>query len=388
MDGWRWLPSDRSWRGAARLAVKVALIAAALNLIYALIQPMNWLEGVSVYNHLVPGRLRFSFQDQNTIYATTVVRLTQMFAQHEISGSPRVPNQTRIAFLGGSSIWGYGLSPHDTFAACLQRDFQAPDGRSIRSFNLAYPAPSMLRDLITLRRALQYDLDTVVWFVGGIGILRPRMFVAPMLAYNPEEVRSLMDELNINPPEKAQPPADPNFWARTLIGDRARIVTWTRDQLWGLDWLQRGEDGIPFGPSVRYRDPDPDSEGEGVIFDPNFPLNPGEVSDVDFMFDLVAAGHQMAAAAGVRVILFIDPMWYAPEGTATLRYNEYFPRWYFDQFQQSFERTAAQNGWELHDWSQALPNESFTDSVFHYTPEAACELARQFVPLLQNREGE
>jgi len=349
-----------------------------------IVQPLNWLDHITLYNHLAPGRIRFPYQEETNPRSATIRRMEQLFADHEISGTPKTAGEYRVVILGGSSLWGVFLSPDQTLSGCLNRkQLTTPDGRRIRAYNLAYLAPSILRDLITLRRALDYQVDQVVWFVGGVGMDRVRMFAHIFVQGNPQEAYEILDSYPIATPANPSPmppPREPSILNRTLIEQREDLAAWLLNQLYGLVWLQTNQDftARTFPP---YKDPF--LENQGDVYDVGVKRGPADVTVDTFMLDGLAAGQAMATKAGVGLTIILDPMWRAVG--SKYRYNTYFPFWYFDLLHGALQQQARLNSWDYLDWSSILKNEQFTDSPFHYTPEAACELADRLGAILQRR---
>src|SRR5690349_8701144 len=128
-----------SWRPLVRIAIKLVVCITALNLVYALLQPLSWLDNLTLYNHVAPGRIRFPYQEEINPRSATVTRMNALFADHEISGATKTDDEYRVIILGGSSLWGLYLDNDQTLAGCMnQRQFFTADGRHVRVFNLAY----------------------------------------------------------------------------------------------------------------------------------------------------------------------------------------------------------------------------------------------------------
>src|SRR4051812_28322771 len=105
-----------------RLLIKAALLFLIFNVAYYVIQPLNLLNHLTVYNVLVPGRTRLPFSDKypDESYSISVSNLDQMLVSHEIARA-KAANEYRVVLLGDSSVWGYLLQPDQTQAACLNR---------------------------------------------------------------------------------------------------------------------------------------------------------------------------------------------------------------------------------------------------------------------------
>ena len=67
--------------------------------------------------------------------------------------------------LGDAGIAGWGVPDGDTLADELNELALRRIGQRVVVYNLAYPQPSALRDLLILDAALAYEPDLIVWFV-------------------------------------------------------------------------------------------------------------------------------------------------------------------------------------------------------------------------------
>lgn len=377
---------------------KTGVCFVLINLIYALIQPMQFLGKVSVYGGLVPYRARFSFVEGSQP-GVNAINLDEMFAAHEISAAPN-PDEYRVGVFGSSAVWGYGMAWDTTLSACLTaRGARLPNGRRIRAFNLGYPQPSGLRDALIMQRAVNYQLDAILWFVGGVSLFRPNQTsVSGILDANPRDVYQLLDRYPIYlPPDQPVPPREKPLWARTLVNNRNELATWLNDQIYGLRWQQTQVDNTPFVDVVY----DERIAQHTPVLDALFTLQQSwsaeQVTARDLAFDVISAMHTMTNSANVPLLMFFEPMWTIPPNTAPdsvqdsvsgadLRYNVYYPRWYFDLVRQTAITEGARKGWTIQSWYDALPNRVFTDSPFHYSPEAACMLADKLIPALTSAE--
>lgn len=72
---------------------------------------------------------------------------------------PKQPNELRLVVLGGSTAYGYGLLPDQSFPALLEKQLRAQTGRPVTVVNLAYNSQGAYSFLPTLQdyEYLQYD---------------------------------------------------------------------------------------------------------------------------------------------------------------------------------------------------------------------------------------
>jgi hypothetical protein len=358
-----------------RIGLKTGVWLILINLLWAILHPLNGLDRITVYNGLVPGRERFGFAEANQPKAASVVRLEAMFAAHVIS-QPVGTDEHRLAVLGGSAAWGFSNQWDESVSACWNRqNHTRSDGKRLRAYNLAYPIPSVMRDLLILDKALdpQYGVREVYWFVSGLALFTPRQIIPSLVTLaNPERYHDLLRRYPaIRIPANQLPPF-PTLFESTLIGERAYVTTWVQDQLYGYTWLHLRQDATPirqvYAP-VRI------DELGGQVFDLDREYTEAEINREMFSFDVLDAGTQLAKAKGVKLTFILDPMWRATSSESQWRENVYYPRWLFPQIQTWLRESAERGGWRYVDGSGALPREVFTESPFHYNPQGACQLA-------------
>ena len=145
-----------------RLLVKALLLFILLNIIYAVIDPPIY--GVSTYNVLFPGRVRFPFGEGSDPYTVAVDNLDVMMASHAIAAA-KDAEEYRVVIIGDSSIWGEGLTPEESISGQWNQLNNQCNHRKLKFYNLGYPHPSAVKDLMILERAMEYDPDMIVWFV-------------------------------------------------------------------------------------------------------------------------------------------------------------------------------------------------------------------------------
>lgn len=136
--------------------------------IFAFLLPLMPDWGVwSVYNtQIIPGRQRFAFSayPSSETYNVRIDNLSWLFRTHEISGEKK-NHEFRIIVLGDSSIWGALLPPDETITAHLNRYHLSFCSKQAHFYNLAHPNPALIKDLMILDYAMQYDPDYIIWFV-------------------------------------------------------------------------------------------------------------------------------------------------------------------------------------------------------------------------------
>ncbi len=66
-----------------------------------------------------------------------------------------------------------------------------------------------------------------------------------------------------------------------------------------------------------------------------------------------------------------------------VRYNNYYPRWVYDQYRSYLSADAAQHGWNYLDFWNMFPASYYTDTPLHLNPQGQHLLARALAPSIQ-----
>ena len=358
-----------------RVLLKAALLFLLINLLFALCDSIPALGRVTAYNHLFPGRARLPYgENPEKSYNLSLFDLDAMFASHEIASGEKPSGEYRVILIGDSSTWGFLLKPGETLSAALnQANYSLPDGRRVRFYNLGYPVMSLMKDLLVLSRAQQYDPDLIVWPFTLESFPYDKQLYPPLLQHNPTPIQELIGEYQLN--LDAQ---DPNFirastWDRTLIGSLRALADWWRLQLYGVMWAATGLDqDIPAEYTSRLEDL-PSDEGFHN-------LHPPHLREDDLALEILQAG---ARLAGDTPILFInEPMFISRGQNSDIRYNFYYPRWAYDDYRRIMQEQSSRQGWNYADLWDAIPPEEFTNTAVHLSPEGNRLLARKILPLV------
>ncbi|MGH2538663.1 MAG: hypothetical protein ACRDHL_14840 [Candidatus Promineifilaceae bacterium] len=368
-----------SWPALARIALKAAALFAALNLLFAWLYPVEALGRLSLYNWLIPGRLRLPYGEQPAeSYNLSLNNVPGMLASHAIS-RPKAADEFRLVVIGDSGAWGWLLEFEDTLAGQLNRlGLTAPGGRRVVAYNLGYPILALTKDALWLHEALAFEPDLILWPL-TLESFRPEQQLAhPLLQHNPGRVRALIERhgLKLDPADPRF--VEPGFWARTLVGQRRPLADLLRLQLYGFSWAATGVDqATPRGISLRQSDFEADlswGTHEG----------PAELSAADLAFDALAAG--VAEAGAVPLLVVNEPIFISAGRNSDLRFNAWYPRWAYDQYRdllatEMMAHAGAAGGRPaaliyLDLWDAVAPAE-FTDSPVHLTPRGTQQFAAQ-----------
>ncbi|MBW8010931.1 MAG: SGNH/GDSL hydrolase family protein [Chloroflexi bacterium] len=356
--------------------VKAFLLFVLLNALFAAANPLPLLGRISAYNLVFPGRVRLPYSENPTqAYSLSLFNLEAMFASHELAGNAKAEDEFRVLLIGDSSTWGFLATPQETLTAYINdADLVTESGKYVRAYNLGYPTISLTKDLLILDHAMQYQPDIIVWLVTLESFPFEKQLFTPLVQNNPERIRSLINEydLNINPDSDAF--VDASFWERTIIGQRRALADLLRFQLYGLMWAATGVDQYI---STSYDPPQIDFEADESYYE----LTPETLSQSSIAVDVLAAG--ITRAGEVPVLVINEPIFISDGVNSHLRYNFFYPRWAFDAYRQLMENQALANGWFYRDYWNLIPADEFTNSAIHMTPSATAILASEIGKTIQ-----
>lgn len=353
-----------------RVLLKAGLLFLALNLLYAWLQPAPALGRISAYNRLFPGRLRLPYADMpERSYSLSLFNLEAMFASHELTGAAKPADEYRVLLLGDSSTWGYLLSPEQTSAAQINAlRLELPDGRWVRAYNLGYPVMSLTKDLLLLSYGLRYQPDLIIWLYTLESFPRDKQLFPTLLRQNPQAVGELIAAYNL--PLDASDPAfaRPNFWQRTLTGDRRQLADLLRLQAFGVMWAASGIDHeIP---------PEYTSRQDDLPADESFhELQPPVLQPDNLALPVLEAGFELAGS--LPMILVNEPIFISQGANSDIRYNFYYPRWAYDGYRSLLQAQARHHGWTYLDLWDAVPPAEFTNTAVHLSPRGSALLAER-----------
>lgn len=351
-----------------RVILKALLLFLLINLVFVLVYPLDAVGGLSVYNRLVPGRVRLPYgDDPSRAYTLSLFSLEAMFSSHEIDAVPKAADEYRVLLIGDSSTWGYLLPPGQTLAAYLnQTTLTLPDNRHVRAYNLGYPVMSLTKDLLLLSQGMRYQPDMVIWLVTLESFPLDKQLYPPLLLHNPEAVRELIAEYDL--PLDTNDPGFINAGplGRTIIGSRRTLADWLRLQFYGMLWAATGIDQyIPASFTPRMEDLPPDE---------NFhELEPPHLNFDQLAIDVLQAGQQ--AVGQVPLVIINEPMFISQGENSHIRYNYYYPRWAYDDYRLLMAESSAANGWRYLDLWDAIPASEFTNSAVHMSSSGTAQLA-------------
>ena len=356
-----------AWMQLTRLLAKTLLLLLVLNTAVLPFDSIASAGRLSLYNSLVPGRLRLPYADDpSRAFNVSVTQLDALFRSHVISGGAARPDELRVVVLGDSSVWGFRLSPLEALAAQLNQLGLTAGGRTLSFYNVGYPTMSLAKDLLLLRRALEYRPEVIVWVVTLESFPAELQAVSPLVRFNRSEAEAALTQSGVDPSRYLPRADEMEWWTNTLAGRRRELAELFRLQVFGLMWAATGIDydaDAVFAPRAEDLESDPTFHGQG----------PGPWPESALAWDILEAG--VRAAGDVPILIVNEPTFVSHGANSDVRYNFLYPRWAFDSYRSEMTDRCRSQGWTCLDLWDVLPGEAFTDSAVHYNPAGAETLA-------------
>ena len=354
-----------------RVLVKALSLFVVINLVYGLINPQ--VAQVSGYNAIFPGRTRLPFGVSGDPYTITVDNVDVMFASHTISAS-KASNEFRVVLIGDSSVWGENLGAYEVISEQWNKWNIQCGNKIIKAYDLGYPHPSIIKDLVILDKVIEYDPDLIIWFVTLNSLISQR--VNPFLTANHETVNRILDTYDIAfKGGRKLDRKEPGFFEKTLIGQRSNLARQIKLQMLGIIWTATGADT-----NTLSNDDLPDFD---VGDDPRYQgMQPPDDLTSLLLFSALSAGHSIADP--VPVLIVNEPVFVTSEADSLVRYNLTYPRWAYDQYRAAMTRQIQDAQWNYLDLWNAVPPEYFSDAGLHLSAAGERLLIEQINPSVQS----
>lgn len=353
-----------------RVVIKSLCLLVVINILYALIDPPGAV--MSGYNVVFPGRTRLPFGVMGDPYSVAIENVDVTFASHRISG-PKESNEFRVVMIGDSSLWGEDLGAYEVISEQWNKLSTPCGNKTIKAYDLGYPHPSVLKDLVILDKAVEYQPDLIVWFVTLNTLVSQR--INPFLVANRERAEKILNSYDIGFDQTEKIEGEATFYDRTLLGQRSELARQIRLEMLGIIWTATSEDTNRLKPG-----PAPDFR---VSDDPRYRgMEPSQDINGMLLFGALQAGHQIAGS--VPIVIVNEPIYIAAEKTAPVRYNAVYPRWAYDQYREHITYQAQSAEWNYLDLWDIAPPEYFADARFHLKVEGAQLLIQQINPAVQS----
>lgn len=271
--------------------------------------------------------------------------------------------------LGDSAVWGIGLTPQQTFPGQLDSLRLQCGNKQVHVYNLSYPRSSTTKDLMILDKAMQYQPDMIIWLVTWYTLMPKTREDHWLITQNPEEFYKLGSQFHFLPKD---------FQAPSLIEqayDRERaLYRDVRYQLYSTVQVASGIDQIPGPPEVL-----PNTLSSDITFEG---LKPPTLRESQVSLDQVQ--DFMDLAGQVPTLLVNEPMLVVSGApNSDVRYNDYYPRWVYDQYRQYLEAAAVKHGWNYLDLWNTFPAKYYTDTPLHLNPQGEQQLAAYLAPSVE-----
>ena len=353
--------ADRN-RFFRNVLIKAAILFLAVNAVFAAVDFLPALGRISIYNRLIPGRMRLPYGEHpESNYNLSLFNLEAMFAAHEIAARPE-PGGFRVVLVGDSSTWGFLLRPEETLAARINVESNG----ALRVYNLGYPTMSATKDLLMLKYAMRYEPDLVIWLLTLESLPQGKQLASPILQHNAGEVRSLIARYGLASDPEDPRLLEPTVWDRTLVGERRELADLIRLQMYGFLWAATGVDhSIP----AEFDPPQRDLDAKTGFYGREGP----QFADGDLAFDVLAAGRELAG--GVPLWIVNEPVYVSDGANSDIRYNFFYPRWAYDDYRSLLAGWCSRNQIRLFDYWDLIPPEEFSNSAIHRTPVGEAMLA-------------
>ena len=364
-----------------RVLFKAVFLFVAINMIFALANPP--VGKFTLYNRVFPGRLRFPYEQEPQFYsigynAPVYEDFDAMFGAHIIS-KEKPKGEFRVVLLGDSSTWSINVQSDEMLSEQINRhNIQTCDGREVRVYNLGYPMPFLIKDLLILDKAMEYKPDMILWLV-TLSTLEPKRAETYFVLPHTERFLKLIETYGISPPEFAEPIQERSFYKRTLVGQRIRLKNIVFNQVMGILWSLTGIDNHEGLGQVSYT-PNPDV-GNDLSYEKMLPGDDASAFFESLMMDVVSAGY--AIADEVPVVLVNLPICIADGLNSDVRYNETYPQWIYDQYRQFISDWTNEQGQLYLDFWNTIPPSDFADQNFHRNVSGENNFADQLTPELQ-----
>ena len=358
--------------------VKGLVLFIICNLIYAVVNPIDHIGELSLYNSVFPGRKRLPFGERPDLaYNFTLNNLPTMISSHEIDKKEKSPNEFRTLIVGDSSVWGYLLPPEETLSSQINNaNVRLDDGRVLYAYNLGYPTLSTTKDLFILDKILDYDPDLVIWMVTLESLVWRNQLNSPLLLNNREDVKSLIQEYNLPLKFEDNSTILETFLSKTIIGERRALADWFRLQIYGVLWTSTGIDqAYPENHEL----PQWDLSNEIDYYE----LSSFVFQKNDLAFPIIQEAVKRLGSA--NFILVNEPIFISGGQNSDIRYNNFYPKWVYDDYRKILREFCLESNWIYLDAWNLVPIEEFSNSAIHITKDGTQLLAQILIrTILEN----
>jgi len=356
-----------------RIFIKTIIILAIVNFGWIYITKLP-IGDLSFYNILFKGRDRLPFgENPSKSYNLSLYDLDAMFASHEIDKKHSDADELHVVLIGDSSIWGFLQEPDNTLSGLLNKRF-LDDDKKIIFHNLGYPSISILKDLVLIEKALEYEIDLFLWFITLEALPISEQSEIPIIKNNPVDVNSIIEDYELSTEKIEERVFDKTFWKqRRNISDLVDL------QLFGILWDATGIDQeYPESYNPAQRDfTEPIEQYHSIKSDDKLE---------DFLaLEIIKNG--IERNKGNNFILINEPILISQGINSSFQYNYYYPRWAYDQYRLIMNKFTQENKILYYDLWNLIPEDEFTNSAIHLTENAENVLAEEIAFVVEDYIG-
>ena len=358
-----------------RIIIKTILILFIINFgwIYLSRLPIG---DVSLYNLFFGGRYRLPFgENPKKSYNLSLYNLDAMFASHEINKKQADVEDIHVVLIGDSSIWGFLQKPDNTISGLLNKRFVEED-KKITFHNLGYPSISILKDLMFVDRALEYNPDLILWFITLEALPKENQLEIPIIKNNPGIVNSIIEKYKLSEIKLMEEKLMDN----TLWNQRRNISDLLNLQLFGILWNATGID-------QEY--PETYNPAQRNFTEPSkkyYTVNPDDKLNDFLALEIIENG--IEKNKGVDFILINEPILISEGVNSSVQYNYYYPRWVYDKYRLIMKDFTQKNNIKYYDLWDVIPESEFTNSAIHFSESAEIILADKITLVIEEYIGQ
>ena len=358
-----------------RIIIKTLLILFIINFGWIFISNLS-IGNLSLYNSVFNGRSRLPF-GENTKRSNnlSLYNLDAMFASHEISEKQIDDEYLHVVLIGDSSIWGFLQEPDNTLSGLLNKRFLKVDEKII-FHNLGYPSISILKDLVVIDRALEYDPDLIIWFTTLEALPIKKQLEIPINRNNPLIINSIIEKYELSEINKIEE----DLFENTLWNQRRNIYDMLNLQLLGILWNATGIDqeySEIYNPAQRDF-PEP--------IEKYYAVNQDDSLKEFLALEIIKNGIEINN--GIDFILINEPILISEGINSSVQYNYYYPRWAYDQYRSIMKEFTQKNDIKYYDLWKLIPEKEFTNSAIHLSEYAERILTDEIALVVENFIGQ
>jgi len=345
-----------------RIIIKTILILLVINFGWIFLTKIP-LGGLRFNNLVLDRRTRGPFgENPKRSYNLSLYNLDAMFASHEINKKQTDIEDFHVVLIGDSSIWGFLQEPDNTLSGILNKRFMEDD-KKIIFHNLGYPSISILKDLMVVDRASEYNPDLILWFVTLEALPKEKQLEIPILTNNPGIVNSIIEKYKFSEINKIEEKMiDNTFWnQRRNISDLLNL------QLYGILWDATGIDqDYPetYNPTQR-NFPEPIEQYYAV----------DQEDKLEDFLELEVIKNGIEINKGIDFILINEPILISEGVNSSIQYNYYYPKWAYDRYRLIMREFTQKNNIKYYDLWDLISEGEFTNSAIHLSVDAEKILA-------------